>query len=54
MRSYLDFEKSVAENDAKADELRAVADANRSAAVADEVAKLEAKSEALLKISTLR
>lgn len=49
MRSYLDFEKSVAENDAKADELRAVADANRSAAVADEVAKLEAKSEALLK-----
>jgi acetyl-CoA carboxylase carboxyl transferase subunit alpha len=49
MRSYLDFEKSVAENDAKADELRAVADANRSAAVADEVAKLEAKSETLLK-----
>ena len=49
MRSYLDFEKPVAENDAKADELRAVADANKSSAVADEVAKLEARSEALLK-----
>lgn len=49
MRSYLDFEKSVAENDAKADELRSVADSNRSAAMAEEVAKLEARSEALLK-----
>ena len=49
MRSYLDFEKPVAEIDAKADELRAIADLNKSSAVADEVSKLEVKSEALLK-----
>jgi acetyl-CoA carboxylase carboxyl transferase subunit alpha len=42
MRSYLDFEKPVAELDAKLEELRAVAD--NGADIADEIAKLEAKA----------
>ena len=49
MRSYLDFEKPVAEIDAKADELRGVIAAGGSAALNDEITKLEAKSQALLK-----
>ncbi len=49
MRSYLDFEKPVAEIDAKADELRGVIAAGGSAALNDEITRLEAKSQALLK-----
>ena len=49
IRSYLDFEKPVAEIDAKADELRGVIAAGGSAALNDEITKLEAKSQALLK-----
>ncbi|MEA2991871.1 MAG: acetyl-CoA carboxylase carboxyl transferase subunit alpha [Alphaproteobacteria bacterium] len=49
MRSYLDFEKPVAELDAKADELRAVEASGESTAVAEEVARLEAKATQALK-----
>lgn len=49
MRSYLDFEKPVAEIEAKADELRAVAASSDSAALAEEIAKLQAKADATLK-----
>ncbi|HEV2574450.1 MAG: acetyl-CoA carboxylase carboxyltransferase subunit alpha [Rhizobiales bacterium 62-17] len=44
MRSYLDFEKPVAELEAKVDELRAVADRDGSIAIGDELAQLEAKA----------
>ena len=47
MRSYLDFEKPVAELDAKVEELRAVAD--NGADIADEIAKLEAKAAVALR-----
>lgn len=47
MRTYLDFEKPVAELDAKAEELRAVADSG--AGVGDEIAKLEAKAALALR-----
>jgi acetyl-CoA carboxylase carboxyl transferase subunit alpha len=49
MRSYLDFEKPVAEIEARADELRGVAQSSGSAALADEIAKLQAKADASLK-----
>ena len=49
MRSYLDFEKSVAEIDAKADELSAILAAGGSPAIADEIARIEAKAKATLK-----
>ncbi|MEA2953730.1 MAG: acetyl-CoA carboxylase carboxyl transferase subunit alpha [Alphaproteobacteria bacterium] len=49
MRSYLDFEKPVAELDAKADELRAVEASGESTAVAEEVARIEAKATQALK-----
>ncbi len=48
MRSYLSFETPVADIDARIDELRAVAANGDSAAIADEIAKLEAKSEKAL------
>lgn len=44
MRSYLDFEKPVAELEAKVDELRAVADRDGSIAIGDELTQLEAKA----------
>src|SRR6185295_13380562 len=44
MRSYLDFEKPVAELDAKADELRAVQPEGDSSAVAEEIGRIEAKA----------
>ena len=48
MRSYLGFETSVADIDARIDELRAVAATGDSPAILDEIAKLEAKSEKAL------
>jgi acetyl-CoA carboxylase carboxyl transferase subunit alpha len=49
MRSYLDFEKSVAEIDAKADELSAILASGGSPTLADEIGRIEAKSKAALK-----
>jgi acetyl-CoA carboxylase carboxyl transferase subunit alpha len=49
MRSYLDFEKPVAELEAKADELRSVAESSGSAALAKEIEQLEAKAAQQLK-----
>ena len=48
MRSYLDFEKSVAEIEAKIDELRAV-ETEDSAAIGEEIERLEAKADQALK-----
>jgi len=44
MRTYLSFETAVADVDARIDELRALAAQNDSPALAEEVAKLEARS----------
>jgi acetyl-CoA carboxylase carboxyl transferase subunit alpha len=44
MRSYLDFEKPVAEFEAKVDELRALTDADTSPAIGQEIARLEGKA----------
>jgi acetyl-CoA carboxylase carboxyl transferase subunit alpha len=49
MRSYLDFEKPVAELEAKADELQASADKNDSKAMRDEAQKLMQRASATLK-----
>jgi acetyl-CoA carboxylase carboxyl transferase subunit alpha len=49
MRSYLDFEKPVAELEAKIEELRALATGDDAAALGEEVARLEAKSIQALK-----
>ena len=49
MRSYLDFEKPVAELEAKADELLAGADKNDSKAMRDEAQKLTQRASATLK-----
>jgi len=49
MRSYLDFEKAVAELDAKADELRAVQPEGESSAVVEEIRRIEAKAIQTLK-----
>ena len=49
MRSYLDFEKPVAELEAKVEELRAMAQSGNAVAVGDEIGKLEAKAAAALK-----
>jgi acetyl-CoA carboxylase carboxyl transferase subunit alpha len=48
MRSYLDFEKPVAELEAKVEELRALQD-NGGAAIGEEVTRLEAKAAGALK-----
>ncbi len=48
MRSYLSFETPVADIDARIDEMRAVAEKGESPALAEEIAKLEAKSEKAL------
>ncbi len=48
MRTYLDFEKPVAELEAKADELRAT-DSSDAAAVSDEISRLEVKAALTLK-----
>ena len=49
MRSYLDFEKSVAEIDAKADELSAILATGGSPALADEIGRIEARAKSALK-----
>src|SRR3954467_12687899 len=49
MRSYLDFEKPVAELEAKVEELRALGESDNAVAIVDDVARLEAKAAAALK-----
>jgi len=49
MRSYLDFEKPVAELEAKVEELRAMQQSGNAVSVADEIGRLEAKAAAALK-----
>ncbi|MEI8143970.1 MAG: acetyl-CoA carboxylase carboxyltransferase subunit alpha [Alphaproteobacteria bacterium] len=49
MRSYLDFEKPIAEIESKIDELREVAAKNGSTAIGDEATKLEQKVVVALK-----
>jgi acetyl-CoA carboxylase carboxyl transferase subunit alpha len=48
MRSYLDFEKPVAELEAKVEELRALAETGDAIAIGEEIARLEAKASAAL------
>jgi acetyl-CoA carboxylase carboxyl transferase subunit alpha len=48
MRSYLDFEKPVAELEAMVEELRAMAATGDAVAVGEEIARLEAKASAAL------
>jgi acetyl-CoA carboxylase carboxyl transferase subunit alpha len=48
MRSYLDFEKPVAELEAKVEELRGLQDAGSSAAIGEEINRLEAKATTTL------
>jgi acetyl-CoA carboxylase carboxyl transferase subunit alpha len=48
MRTYLSFETAVADIDARLDEVRAVAEKGDSPALADEIAKLEARAEKAL------
>src|SRR5215216_2586497 len=49
MRSYLDFEKPVAEIEAKIDELRAVQTGDSAPAINEEISRLEAKAAQALK-----
>src|SRR6266508_4988989 len=49
MRSYLDFEKPIAEIEAKVEELRALATGEAAETLGEEVARLEAKSVQALK-----
>src|SRR5215208_7771656 len=49
MRSYLDFEKPVAELEAKLDELRALETGDSAAAIREEIIRLEAKAAQALK-----
>src|ERR1700680_128815 len=49
MRTYLDFEKPVADLEAKLEELRALSADGKSVAIGDEVARLEAKAAQALK-----
>jgi acetyl-CoA carboxylase carboxyl transferase subunit alpha len=44
MRSYLDFEKPVAELEAKVEELRALQETGNALAIGDEIARLEGKA----------
>jgi acetyl-CoA carboxylase carboxyl transferase subunit alpha len=48
MRSYLDFEKGVAELEAKVEELRALADGDNTVAIGDEISRLEGKAAGAL------
>ena len=53
MRSYLDFEKPVAEIEAKVEELRALAETGDTGGIGEEIGRLEAKaSEALAELYT--
>jgi acetyl-CoA carboxylase carboxyl transferase subunit alpha len=47
-KSYLDFEKPVAELEAKVQELRSLADSGDAVSIGDELARLEGKSEKAL------
>jgi acetyl-CoA carboxylase carboxyl transferase subunit alpha len=49
MRSYLDFEKPVAELEAKVEELRAMGESDTAVAVGEEISRLEAKAATALK-----
>jgi acetyl-CoA carboxylase carboxyl transferase subunit alpha len=49
MRSYLDFEKPVAELEAKVEELRAMAETGTAVAVGEEISRLEVKAVLALK-----
>src|SRR4051794_33432351 len=49
MRSYLDFEKPVAELEAKAEELRAMQAGDDAANIADEIARLQTKAAQTLR-----
>ncbi|MCZ7660220.1 MAG: acetyl-CoA carboxylase carboxyltransferase subunit alpha [Xanthobacteraceae bacterium] len=49
MRSYLDFEKPVAELEAKVEELRALGEPDDGGAIGDEIARLEGKAAQALK-----
>jgi acetyl-CoA carboxylase carboxyl transferase subunit alpha len=49
MRSYLDFEKPVAELEARVEELRALETKESAAAIGEEIARLEAKAAQVLK-----
>jgi acetyl-CoA carboxylase carboxyl transferase subunit alpha len=48
MRSYLDFEKPVAELEAKVEELRALQEAGNAVAIEEEIARIEAKAASAL------
>src|SRR5689334_23392966 len=48
MRSYLDFEKPVAELEAKVEELRALGETGDAVAIGEEIGRLEAKASATL------
>src|ERR1700722_4845899 len=48
MRSYLDFEKPVAELEAKVEELRTLQEGPNAVAIGEEIARLEAKASAAL------
>jgi acetyl-CoA carboxylase carboxyl transferase subunit alpha len=48
MRSYLDFEKPVAELEAKVEELRAMGEAGNAVAVSEEINRLESKASLAL------
>ena len=49
VRSYLDFEKPVAELEAKVEELRAIGETGDGVAIGDEITRLEAKAADALK-----
>ena len=49
MRSYLDFEKPVAELEAKVEELRAMGEVGDAVAIGEEIGRLESKAAAALK-----
>ena len=49
MRTYLDFEKPVAELEAKVEELRGVGDSGDSQAIAEEISRLEVRAALELK-----
>jgi acetyl-CoA carboxylase carboxyl transferase subunit alpha len=49
MRSYLDFEKPVAELEAKVEELRAMGEAGDAVAIGEEIGRLEVKAAVALK-----
>src|SRR5512139_4021432 len=49
MRSYLDFEKPVAELEAKVEELRAMGETGNAVAISEEISRLEVKAALALK-----